>query len=282
MTTLSIIIVNYNTRSYLKRYLNSLRRLHLKDILIDICVIDNGSYDNSSEMVKECFPDVRLISNMQNTGYARAANQGIRSTAGKYIIVSNADIQTFDNAVEELVLYLETHREVGVIGPKVYDDPQRKIVQCSCRSFPSIQTALFNRYSILTRLFPHNRWSNQYLMFNWDHNEPCEVDWVSGCFFIARRDVVSGIGFFDEKFFMYNEDVDLCYRIKKAGWKVLYLPYAEIVHKIGASRLNTRAIRERHKGMWLFYSKHYAKNCLMDIPIMMGIVIRMAYSLLAW
>lgn len=280
MVSLSIIIVNYNTSAYLRKYLNSLNGLNLKNISIDICVIDNGSRDDSARMVKEFFPDVRLISNRENIGYAKAANHGIRSSNGKYIIISNADIHILDNALEELVIYLENHQEVGVIGPKVYDDPERKSVQCSCRSFPSFKTALFNRYSLLTRLFPGNRWSNQYLMLNWCHNKPTEVDWVSGCFFIVRREAISGIGFFDERFFMYNEDVDLCYRIKKAGWKVLYLPYAEIAHKIGASRLNRKAIRERHKGMWLFYSKHYANNRLLDIPIMMGILIRMAYSLL--
>lgn len=280
MISLSLIIVNYNTRVYLKRHLNTLRELNLKGITIDICVIDNGSHDYSARMVKECFSNVRLISNSQNIGYAKAANQGIRSSAGKYIIISNADIQILGNAVKILVKYLEKHQDVGVIGPKVYDDPQRKSVQCSCRSFPSVQTALFNRYSLLTRLFPGNRWSNQYLMLNWDHSEASEVDWVSGCFFIVRREVISEIGFFDEKFFMYNEDVDLCYRIKKAGWKVLYFPSAEIVHKIGASGLNRKAIRERHKGMWLFYSKHYTNNCLLDIPIMIGILIRMAYYLL--
>lgn len=276
----SIIIINYNTREYLKQYLDSLRNVKSNNILIDILVVDNGSSDNSVRMVKDNYPEVGLICNDKNAGYSKAANQGIKSSDGEYIIVSNTDIIIIDNALEKMTMYIKDHNDVGIVAPKVYDDVQRKSVQCSCRTFPSIQTALFNRYSLLTRLFPNNRWSNRYLMRDWDHKESREVDWVSGCFFITRRDAISNAGFFDEDFFMYNEDVDLCFRIKRAGWKVLYFPYAEIVHKIGVSRLNSRSIRERHKGMWFFYCKHYAKNRLLNVPIQFAILMRMAYSLL--
>lgn len=280
MKRLSIIVINYNTISYLKKFLESLRCIKPENIDVDITVVDNGSRDGSVEMVEVDFPEVRLITGNANLGYARAANLGIKSSAGEHVIVSNTDITILGDSIEKLSEYLDNNREIGIVGPKVYDDLQKSSVQSSCRSFPSIQTSLFNRYSILTKLFPGNRWSKRYLMTDSDHNKPMEVDWVSGCFFIANRWALEEVGGFDEDFFMYNEDVDLCYRIKKAGWKVAYLPYAEIVHEIGVSRLNSKVVRERHKGMWLFYSKHYAKNRLMDIPIKIGILLRMIYSLL--
>ncbi len=280
INTLSIVIVNYNTRSYLANYLMRLTDSIPAGAMVDVWVVDSCSRDESVKMVRENFPEVGLIENRVNVGYAKAANQGIKACSGKYVVVSNTDIYILGNALEKLMEYLDAHPDTGIVGPKVYDNPGKTSVQSSCRSFPSIQTALFNRYSLLTKLFPRNPWSKRYLMSNWNHDEPMEVDWVSGCFFIARRDALENVNSFDEDFFMYNEDVDLCYRIKKAGWKVAYCSYAEIAHKIGASRINSRAVRERHRGMWLFYSKHYAKNRLLDLPIKLGILIRMSFSLL--
>lgn len=280
MQSLSIIIINYNTCQHLKILLDSLTENMPCNIPADIWVVDNASKDTSVEMIKRDFPEVGLINNRKNLGYAKAANQGIRLSTGKYIVISNADVQVLDNALEKMVIFLENHPEIGILGPKVYDDSQKKGIQPSCRSFPSFQTALFNRNSLLNKLFPRNRWSNRYLMLDWDHRETKEVDWVSGCFLIIRREAIQTVGLLDEDFFMYNEDVDWCYRMKKSGWKVFYYPEAEVVHQIGASQINLKAIRERHKGMYYFYTKHYARNPLVNVIVKWSILMRMAISLL--
>ncbi|MBN1900468.1 glycosyltransferase family 2 protein, partial [Candidatus Sumerlaeota bacterium] len=147
--------------------------------------------------------------------------------------------------------------------------------------FPSYQTAFFNRYSILTRLFPQNRFSQSYLMSSFDHNQTREVDWVSGAALLARRKAFDEVGILDERFISYSEDVDWCYRMHEAGWKVCFYPDARIVHYIGQTTRKhlVRYIIIRHISMYQFYRKHYSRSVKsIDYLVLMGIMLRCAWN----
>ncbi len=271
---LSIIIVNYNTKDLLKASLNSIKQ-NTHNIDYEIIVIDNHSKDNSVTMIEEQFPDVKLVKNSYNAGYSKANNQGIQIAKGKYILLLNSDTEVKESALNKAVQFMEERTDVGICGFKLLNEDGS--IQLSCRSFPTFSTALFNRYSIITRLFPNNKYSKEYLLLDWDHNEIREVDWVSGACMLIRRNVIEEIGILEEKFFMYSEDVDLCYRAKERGWKIVYYPFSEVMHYIGKSSENRQllSIFERHKSMYIYYKKHYSREILfMDLITFSAILVR--------
>jgi len=160
-------------------------------------------------------------------------------------------------AARRLVDYLRTHPRCGIAAPRLlYPDGS---LQYSARHYPDQSTLLFNRYSLLTYLLPHNRWSRRYLMSDWDHASVRDVDWVVGACLVARREAIREVGELDETFFMFNEDVDWCRRMNQAGWAVTYIPDAVCVHHVGVSRKRstTYVILERHKGMVYYFHKHH-------------------------
>jgi GT2 family glycosyltransferase len=173
--------------------------------------------------------------------------------------------------------HLDAHGDVGALGAQLLNTDRS--VQLSCRKFPSYRTVLFHRYSIMTRLFPRNRYSSEYLMTRSGHDRVMEVDWVSGACLLTRREVLDQVGLLDEEFFMYAEDVDWCYRMNQAGWKVVYFPEARILHHIGKTTKKApyRMIYQRHRSMWLFYRKHYSRGIvLVDVATAVGIALRTA------
>ena len=203
------------------------------------------------------FPAVRLIANSENRGYGRAVNQGIRATRGEFVLVSNPDCDPRPGAVRALLDHLRAHPRAAIAGPRLLD--QDGATEHSARAFPDHLTFLFNRYSLLTRLFPNNRFSRRYLLSDWDHLSLREVDWLSGAFLMVRRAAIDQVGSLDEAFFMFNEDVDWCRRMKQAGWANVYVPEAQVVHYVGASRSRVapRVIVERHRGMIHYFHKHH-------------------------
>ena len=256
---LSVIIVNYKARDLLLECLAALAagRSGLES---EIVVVDNDSRDGTPEALAARFPDVRLIANRENVGYGRAANQGIRATRGEFVLVMNPDCEPRPGAIPALVDYLRAHPRAAIAGPRQIGTDG--VVELSGRAFPDHFTFLFNRYSLLTRLFPNNRYSRRYLMSDWDRRSVREVDWLSGAFLMVRRAAIDQVGGFDEAFFMFNEDVDWCLRMKQAGWATVYVPEAEVVHHIGASRgrVAPRVIVERHRGMIHYFHKHHPTN----------------------
>jgi hypothetical protein len=156
--------------------------------------------------------------------------------------------------------YLRGHPRTAVAGPMIRDGDGT--LQYSARAFPDHLTFLFNRYSLLTRLFPRNRFSRRYLLSDWDHASVRDVDWLSGACLMVRREAIQEVGGMDEAFFMFNEDVDWCRRMKLAGWAVTYVPQARCVHHVGASRSKVapRVIVERHRGMIHYFHKHHPAN----------------------
>lgn len=257
-TDLSVTICSWNTRDYLDRCLASVLD-QAGDVQLEVIVIDNASEDGSGEMVEHKYPSVRLIRNHQNRGFGAGHNQGFAVAEGEFLMPLNSDAIVHPGCFARLVSFLRENEDVGVAAPKLLN-PDGSL-QYSCRRFPTPTAALF-RNTPLGKLFPNNRFAREYLMQDWDHSEPRDVDWVSGAALCLRASVYRQIGGFDEKFFMYLEDVDLCKRVHDAGFRVVYVPDAVVTHVIGAStdRVANRMIRQFHKSMLLYYTKHHLRR----------------------
>jgi len=260
---LSIIIVSYNSEEFISKCLNSFSALN-PDLDIEIIVVDNASQDASGDLIRKDFPGVRLISNSANLGYAKACNQGIKEAKGRYIFILNPDTELSRGSLEAIIRFMDENPRCGILGPKLLDKDGK--IQFSCRAFPSYSTAFFNRYSLLTKIFPGSRYAQRYLKASWPHDSIQETDWVSGAAMLIRRDCLGQIGNFDERFFMYCEDIDMCQRARENGWQVFYYPYVEFTHFIAGSVKNTShlTIIWHHQSIWRYYKKYLRANILCD------------------
>lgn len=275
---LSIIIVSYNGRDHLRCCLQSLIA-HPPGVEHEIIVVDNDSRDGSAPMVAAEFPSVRLSRLARNVGFAAGANHGIRQAGGEAVVLLNPDSEIERDPFGPLLAYLRSRDDAGIVAPKLLNDDGS--LQLSCRRFPTFSVALFNRYSLLTRLFPRNPFSRRYLLTDWSHDAITEVDWVSGACLMVRRSLLEQIGLLDEGYFMYIEDVDLCQRVHRAGYKVVYFPEATVIHHIGrsSSTLPGRSIIARHRSMWHYYRKYLRHGLPMDLVVGTGILARCGYLL---
>lgn len=253
-SNLSIIIVNYNTKQLLRE--------RLKHLPWPVIVVDNGSTDGSVEMVKKEFPHVVLIRNKQNAGFAKANNQGIRRMNTKYVLLLNTDCEASRGATSETISYLDDHPDVGAITCRLLL-PDGSMDPACHRGFPTPWASLTYFFG-LEKLFPRSRIFGQYHQGYKSMREPHDIDCISGAFFLVRREVVDQVGLLDETFFMYGEDIDWCYRIRQAGWKIRFYPYVSITHtkhqsglahKDSLIRVSTR--KNFYDAMKLFYNKHY-------------------------
>lgn len=277
MPTLSIIIVNYNAKGYLRECLGSLYS-ERQGPPFETIVVDNCSRDGSLGMVATEFPQVRLLAQTENLGFARGNNVGIAAAAGEYLLLLNSDTRILGDALSRLTVYLDAHPDVAVAAPRlVYPDLTDQNV---ARAFPTPMNALFGRKTLLTRLFPNNRYSRSYLLSR-EHAslEPFEVDWVSGACLLVKRSVLDETGPFDDSFFMYWEDLELCYRIKLRGWKVCCLPEARVVHYEGKSTdhaISNRCIIAFNRGAYRYYRKHHISSSLdiMNVAAILGLSLR--------
>lgn len=271
---LSVVILNWNTHDDLRRCLKSYFE-HPPACRAEVIVVDNASEDDSVAMVRSGFPAVRLLQNERNLGFGAGNNRAIPLCRGRYVLFLNSDTILTPGALDALVSYADTRPDAAVFGPKLLNADGS--LQYSCRSFPNLGTGFF-RNTPLGRLFPKNRFAMDYLMSNWDHNTPRDVDWVSGSALMIRADVLRHLGGFDEGFFMYCEDVDLCYRVHELGLKVAYYPGSVLYHIIGRSSdlVPTRMTFEFHRSMYRFYKKHYRRRTpLLVRPLILpGLVLR--------
>jgi GT2 family glycosyltransferase len=276
---LSIIIVNFNAAQVLVPCLQSIERF-LAAVRHEVCVVDNASSDQSVALVRQSCPHVTLVAHRRNRGFAAGINSGLRNTSGKYVMWLNPDSEILNEGASELIQYLSDQPQIGIVGPQILNGDQS--VQLSCRSFPSYSTALFNRYSWLTRLRPRNRFTQRYLQNGWDHASARRVDWVSGACLVHRRAVAERLGGLDESYFLYAEDVDFCRRAHQAGWQVHYHPAMRVLHHIGGSSRHVprRSIVERHRSMWRYYCKHYRRNPVKDAAVGTGIAARCLWFVL--
>jgi GT2 family glycosyltransferase len=277
---LSVVIVNFNSGGLLVRCVESLDR-NLSGLDHEVCVVDNASTDDSATTVAERFAKVEVVTTPENRGFSHGVNVGLARTRGEIVMWLNPDTELLDGGISEVVRSFEANARIGILGPQVVSADGT--VQLSCRAWPGYKTALFNRYSLLTRLLPDNPHSREYLQADWDHRSAREVDWVSGCCLVHRRRVAEEIGGLDEAFFMYCEDVDFCRRARLAGWSTLYTPAMRVLHHIGGSsrKVRRRMIVERHRSMWRYYRKHFDDGRLTNAVVWAGIGSRAALKLLA-
>jgi len=264
MLDLGIVIVNYRTCDLLRECLQSIYESR-GDFSFQVCVVDNCSQDGSCTMVKEEFPQVHLIESEVNGGYAYANNLGLGAlgfaptseSTPRYALLLNPDTLLPPSALQEMLNFMEAHPEAGVAGPRLVLADGSLDLACR-RSFPSPGVS-FYRMVGLSKLFPKSRRFGRYNVTYLDPDEVAEVDSVVGAFMLVRAEALRQVGLLDESFFMYGEDLDWAYRIKKAGWKVYYNPQVTVLHyKRAASRHSRKASYEFYRAMHIFYRKHYA------------------------
>lgn len=256
---LSILIVNYNTRELTLDALRSVYRSQT-NYTFEVILIDNHSTDGSVEAIKEEFPQVKIIENQENVGFAKANNQGIRRAAGRYILLLNSDTIIQPATLEIMLRFMDQHPNIGASGCKVVL-PDGSLDKACRRGFPTPSASFYYAFG-LAKLFPHVPKFNQYQLSYLDPDDDYPVDCLVGAFMLVRREVIDHVGMLDEDFFMYGEDVDWCYRIKKAGWEIYYYPKTSIIHYKGAGkkRKSRKVVYEFHRAMILFHRKHYQKS----------------------
>ena len=271
---LSIIIVSYNVRDLLRKCLKSILSFQ-KQLTFEVMVIDNHSEDGSAGMIRQEFNGIALLENSWNLGFSAACNQGIKRSRGRFVLLLNPDTEFTPGGITEMVRFMDSHSEAGICGPRMTDCAGN--LHYSCRSFPSYLTAISSAQSILNRLFPRNPLSRRYLQKNSNRAERVKTDWVSGSCLLARREMLERIGLLDTRFFMYVEDVDLCYRAGKAGYAVYCFPDSTVIHHTAGSSRKRRIsmLVEHHRSMFLFHRKHYHSNFLLSGIVFCGIWIRL-------
>jgi GT2 family glycosyltransferase len=252
----SVIIVSWNARACLEQCLASLTQETCR-YPMEIIVVDNASSDGSAECVENQFPHVRLVRNDSNLGFARANNVGIAQSKGRYLCLVNSDVKVLKDCITRLVDYCEEHLQVGMVGPRVLGGDGK--LQRSCRGFPNLWN-MFCRALALDTFFPRVKAFCGYALSHWPHDTLTEVDILSGCFWLARRDAAEGVGGLDESFFMYGEDMDWCRRFRSAGWELVFVPGAEAIHYGGASSANApvRFAVELQRADFQYWRKHYS------------------------
>jgi len=259
MIDIAVIVVDWNAKDDLRVCLQSLARTLEPVVTSETWVVDNAGTDGSADMVRAEFPEVHLVINDANLGFSRANNQALALSQSRYALLLNSDAFIHPHALQELTAYADAHAEAGILGPRVLN-PDGSL-QYSCRRFPTLGAGFF-RNTYLGRLFPRNKYAQDYLMTDFDHQSVRTVDWVSGCAMFIRRALVGEIGALDERFFMYCEDVDFCLRAGQAGFQVVYVPQAIVTHAIGRSsdKNADRMIWEFHRAWFEFDKKRHPRG----------------------
>ena len=270
---LSIIIVNYATYQLTKDTVMSILAT-VNDIGYEIVIVDNDSPDDSFNMLCNDFSDyenVTLIQNDNNDGFATANNIGIRESTGEYILLLNSDVIVKENTINQCLYHIKENTNIGCLGCKVVL-PDGNLDKACRRSFPTFEVS-FYRLTGLSKIFPKSRRFNRYNLSYLDENEVYPVDCVVGAFMLIPRDVMLKCGCLDESYFMYGEDIELCYNIKQLGYDVVYYGKAEITHYKGASGKSKKLLYEFHNSMQIFYDKHYkaSDNILINAITHVGI-----------
>lgn len=255
---LSIVIITCNRRHMLQKCLDSVFD-NIKRLSIEIVIVDNGSRDGTVAFARSAYPSVKIIENTKNLGVGPARNQGIALAKGRYILLFDDDAEVKGDALEKMVNYMDANPGIGICGGKLLS-PNGEL-QYSCRGNPTPLTVLFRR-TFLGKFYPGSKVLKSYLMLNYDHNEPKEVVWMIGACLMMRREIIDTLGLL--KGYVYGpEDIEICLRAKKHGWKVAYFPYAEIIHHYartsakGINRYTLLQIREWAKFFLMRFRKGF-------------------------
>ncbi len=282
---LGIVIVNWNTRDLLRDCLKSLAAGD-PTVTRRVVVVDNASTDGSPDMVRAEFPAVQLVVNPSNDGFARANNTGLRAlgfdsqqgdadSAPRYALLLNPDTVVPPDGLRLMVNRMDSDPGIGVAGPRLVMLDGRLDLACR-RSFPSPEVSLWRMVG-LSKLFPQSRLFGRYNLTYLDEHQETEVDCIVGAFMMVRAGVIASVGLLDEAFWMYGEDIDWAFRIKQAGWKVLYFPRVTVLHvKRAASRQNPRTRLEFQRANLIFYRKHYAATTprLLHLAVLLGLALK--------
>ncbi len=265
MVDLSVLIVSWNVAPLLRRCLASIAaspgvavRAADRALQAEVIVVDNGSSDDSLEVLAREFPWAQVICNPVNVGFTRANNQALACAHGRYVLFLNPDAEAVGDALLTMVRYMEAHPDVGALGPQLrYPDGR---VQSSRRRFPTLATA-FLESTILHQWWPDNPVARRYHLADRPDDQEQDVDWVMGACLLARREAIEQIGGFDERFFMYSEELDWCRRARMAGWRIVYLPTAQVIHHEGKSSEQVVAARHIHFNISkvLYFRKHHGR-----------------------
>jgi N-acetylglucosaminyl-diphospho-decaprenol L-rhamnosyltransferase len=242
----SVVVVTLNGREWVERCLESVAAAD------ELIVVDHGSTDGTAELVRERFPRARLIE-QENRGMGGGNNTGMRVAAGRYFLLLNSDAWIVDDGLARLVEFADSRPDAAVIGPRLLNTDGT--LQRSVRAFPTLWR-LATEYLFLRKLAPRSDRLNAFYGGSFAHDRVWEADWLYGPSLLVRREAADAVGLFDERFFMFSEEVDWCYRFRAAGWKVLFFPGAEVVH-VGGATHGGRMFCENLRGHLRFFAKHY-------------------------
>jgi len=266
---LSIIIVNWNTRDLLIYCLNSIQENldAAPDLQAETFVVDNASSDGSAEAVRSSFPLVHLIENQDNVGFARANNQAATLAKGKYVLLLNPDTVLQPSTIITMLDYLDAHSDVGAVGPRVVNPDGS--VQISIYPQPTLLRETWRLFH-LDRIVPYGNYSTSIL----DSESPRVIDIIMGVCIMLRREIVLNLGLFDEQFFVFSEDFDLCARIRKDGWQIHWLPKAVITHYESQStkQIPDEMFLELYRNKVKFFRKHYGSSAVASYKVLLYIV----------
>jgi len=278
--TLTIGIVNHNTKKDLKKCIKSILQ-NPPNCNFRIVVVDNNSKDGSRKLLKHIENEnIKYISNNKNIGFGRACNQIAKKQNSSYLLFLNPDVEVSKNAIDKLIDFLKKNEKIGMAtGKLLFPDGS---LQLSCRKFPTILRALFGRESTLRKIFPNNMISKEYLMSKLDYNKIQFPDWVRGAVILFKTDIFEKIGGFDEKFFLYFEDTDICLRLREKGYEIAYLPEAVFYHKLGSStkkeRLKTKIIH--NISMFHYIRKNMNYNFTVLSFLFIALITRLTFVLM--
>lgn len=251
---LSIVILNYQTFELTKNTINSIFEYEYP-FSYEVLLVDNASGDDSLSRLKDYFKDnVIFIESRENNGFAAGNNQALKIAKGKYQLLLNSDTIVWENTLESIYYYMEKHTDVGATGCRVLLENGDLDKACK-RSFPNVKNSFFRLFHIPTKSKDDN-----YNLDSLPDDGVYEIDCLTGAFMFIRKEALDEVGFLDETFFMYGEDIDLCFRIKQAGWKIVYYGKSKITHLKGASskKQKSKLIYEFYRAMYVYYKKHHA------------------------
>ncbi|HKL17173.1 MAG TPA: glycosyltransferase family 2 protein [Patescibacteria group bacterium] len=259
---LSIIIVNWNVKPLVHRCIGSIFK-NLKNINFEIIVIDNNSQDGSKDLLKKLNKErqrLKIILNNKNIGFAAANNMGLKKAEGEFILFLNPDTEVRPNSVKKMIKKLESNKDIGLIGPKMISVSGK--TQSSVRKFPSVlsQAIIFLK---LHHIFTKLPVLKNYFQSDFNYDKEAEVEQVMGAAMMTKKDILKRVGYWDESYFLWFEDIDLCKKIKDAGWKVIYTPEAEVFHHGGESFDQVFSLKKQriyNKSAIYYFKKHFYLN----------------------
>ncbi|MCS1394262.1 glycosyltransferase family 2 protein [Lysinibacillus boronitolerans] len=276
---LSIVIVNYNTKKLTLECIKSIYNAN-KLYDVEIIVVDNASSDDSVSAIKNLFPRVHIIENQKNVGFSKANNQAICTSDARYVLLLNSDTIVKKDSLSTIIEYMDVFQDVGAVGCEV-NLADGTLDKACHRGFPTPDASFY--YMIgLAQKYPTSPKYNSYHKSYLNMKEIHDIDCLVGAFMMVRREVIEQVGLLDEEFFMYGEDIDWCYRIKEAGWRIVYNPTVSITHYKGASSRKKpfKIVYEFHRAMYIFHKKHFAKkyNFFVNSVVYTGITLKLTLA----